>query len=194
MLLRATSWYLIYVDPLTIDFATGGAVSRSLGGFSGIGWDASTARIAGTAGILLRSVVVSLFLVVALRHLRLPAGGITLMLLYDALLIAPATDQWLTIPAVVGAAAAGEAVWAWMQRGGLGGQDGEPACWVIGGLVPLVQTALMLTISGLTAGVVWTPHLLAGVPVAAGILGATVAVLAVPPAFLRFTEPVAGQR
>jgi hypothetical protein len=33
--------------------------------------------------------------------------------------------------------------------------------------------------------VIWTPHLVAGVPIAAAILGATAATLLAPPAFLR---------
>jgi hypothetical protein len=190
MLLRVTGWCLIYADPLSIDFASAGAASRDLPGFASITWNTTTAQVAGSAGIFLRSIVLALFLVVPLRHLRLSSGSITLMMMYDALLIVPATDQWMSLPGVVGAAVAGEVVWAWMRRGGFGGPDRDVGYWVLGGVVPLVQSALILLTLAVGGGITWSVHVATGVPLGAGFLGAIVSVLAVPPAFLRVPVPV----
>jgi hypothetical protein len=137
MLLRVTFWYLTYALPLTFDFATGGATARGLPAFQDVAANGQVAQIAGSAGIMLHGVILALFLVVSLRYLSLPGGSIALIMLYDALLIVPATDQWLALPAVTGAALVGEGVWSWMQRGGLGGIDGEAGYWVLGAVVPL---------------------------------------------------------
>jgi hypothetical protein len=186
MLLRVTTWYATYADPLTIDFAAGGVTAGGLPGYVGIAWDGMTAQVAGTTGIFLRGVILALFLVGPLRLLRLPSGSIVLMMLYEALLIVLATDQWPALFSVAGAALAGEAVWGWMRKGGLGGLDGTTGYWVLGGIVPLVQTSLGLALTGAAGGtMVWSIHLWTGVPVTVGILGLSVAVLAVPPAFLR---------
>lgn len=185
MLLRVTGWYGIYANPLTVDFAAGGTTAGTLYAFAGLAWTNGVAEIAGTAGIFLHSVVLALFVVMPLRHLRLPSGSIATIMLYDALLIVPATDQWLALPAVAGAALTGEAVWVWVRRGGLGGPDGEIGYWVLGGLVPLVQVSLSFALLGLFGGgLAWSIHLWSGVPVAAGILGLSVAVLTVPPSFI----------
>ena len=185
MLLRVMGWYGIYANPLTVDFASGGSTARTVYAFAGLAWDNGAAEIAGTAGIFLHSALLALFVVVPLRHLRLPGGSIAAIMLYDALLLVPATDQWLALPAVAGAALAGEIAWAWVRSGGLGGPDRESGYWLLGGLVPLVQAALMFAMLGrFGGGLAWSVHLWSGVPVAAGILGLGVAVLAVPPRFV----------
>jgi hypothetical protein len=74
---------------------------------------------------VLHSVLVALFLAGPLRRLRLPGGAIAAMLLYDGLLVAASTDLWRYLPAVIGAALLGEAIWARMWRGGLHGTERE---------------------------------------------------------------------
>jgi hypothetical protein len=185
MLFRVMGWYAIYANPLTIDFASGGAVARTLPAFSGFAWDGAGVQVAGTTGMLLHAALLALFVVVPLRHLRLPSGSIAVIMLYDALMIAPAADQWLALPAVAGAAVIGETVWALVRRGAFAGPDGEAGYWLLGGLVPLVQFALSFVLLDLFGGgIVWSVHLATGVPVASAIVGLSVAVLAVPPAFI----------
>jgi hypothetical protein len=189
MIFNVSSWYFVYASPLTIDLAAGGAISARLPAYHGIAWTNAAAHIAGTTGILIHSVMTTLFVVASLRHFRLPVGSIVAMLLYAALLILSATDQWSMLPAVVASALVGEGIWLWMRRGGPGGTDGAAGYWIVGGAVPLVQCLvgfLMLDLAG--ADLIWTPHLLVGVPVAAGILGLTVSVLVVPPEFARLPD------
>jgi hypothetical protein len=185
MLLRVMGWYSIYAHPLTIDFATGGATARTLPAFAGFAWESAGTQIAGTTGIFLHTVFLALFLVAPLRHLRLPGGSIAAIMLYDALLIVPATGQWLALLAVAGTAVVGELIWAWVRRGGLGGPDREAGYWLLGGVVPWVQCSLSFVLLGLFGGgLAWSVHLWTGVPVATGIIGLAVATLVVPPSFI----------
>lgn len=185
MLFRVMGWYAIYANPLLIDFASGGAVARTLPAFAGFAWESAGAQIAGTTGMLLHAALLSLFVVVPLHHLRLPSGSLALIVLYDAMLIVPASDQWLALPGVAGAALVGEIVWACVRRGALGGPDCEAGYWLLGGVVPLVQFSVSLALLGLFGGgITWSVHLGTGVPVASAIVGLSVAVLAVPPAFI----------
>lgn len=185
MLLRVTTWYATYADPLTVDFADGGAIAGGLQGYAGLDWQGMTAQVAATAGIFLRSVILALFLIVLLHCLRLPSGSIALVMLYDALLIVAATGQWPALLSVAGAALAGEVGWAWIQRGGFGGPEERAGYWILGGTVPLVQAVLGLAMLDVFAGpVAWSVHVWAGVPLTAGIVGLTASILAVPPVFL----------
>jgi hypothetical protein len=189
ILLRMALWYATYGVPLGIDFASGGVIGSGASGYAGLAWTNEAAQIAGTLGILLNSLLLALFLTVALRWLRLPAGAIAIIMLYDALLITLATDMGRYLPAVVGAALIGEALWAWVRSGGLGGPEGEAGYWTIGAVVPAVQFALYFVVMAVAGGgIIWTPHLWAGVPVAAAIVGLTATMLAVPPRFLRATS------
>ncbi len=182
ILLRITLWSLIYIDPFTADFAAGGATVGRLDGYAGIAWENPAAQIAGTAGIVLPGVLLALFLVVPLRRLRLPGGAIATVLLYEAALTVAATGLWLALPAVAGAALAGEALWARVRRGGLGGPAGETGYWALAGVVPLVQFALYFgLLAAFGGGLIWTPHLRAWVPVVAELFGLIAALLAIPP-------------
>lgn len=137
-------------------------------------------------GMLLHSLFLALFLVVPLRHLRLPSGAITLIMLYEATLIAAATDLWRYLPAVLGAALAGEAVWSWVRRGGLGGPTNEAGYWLLACSVPLVQVALYFALmAAFGGGIIWTPPLWMGMPIMAGLFGLFAGMLAVPPRFLQ---------
>lgn len=187
--MRVSLWFGSYGVPLSLDFMTGGAVAGQLPGYSGIVFNGAAGQIAGTMGILLHSVALSLFLVVPLRRLRLPGGAPLVIMLYEAVLIAGATDLWHYLPAVVGAALVSEALWIWIMRGGLGGPTNEAGYWLIGAIVPGVYFALYVVLAGaIGGGVIWTPHLWAGIPVTAAIVGLIAAVLAVPPRFVEANQ------
>jgi hypothetical protein len=178
LLLRTCVWYLTYVSPLTADFATGGAAVRDLDGYAGIAWTNLAGHMAGAVGIFLDSVLVALIVVGAVRHFGVPRGGITIMLMLNAVLVVTATEQWLALPAVLAGALTGEVVRARIRSRSATGY------WVLGASVPLVQTAAHLALLGLFGGgLVWAPHLWVGVPVIAGVYGLVVAMFVVPPAF-----------
>src|SRR5205085_226454 len=120
------------------------------------------------------------------RHLRLPGGAIAALLLWDALLVAGTTDLWRYLPAAVGAALVGEAIWAWVWRGGLGGLEGKTGYWAIASIVPMIQFFLYFAfMEAFGGGVLWTTHLWAGAPLLAGFFGLIASIAVVPPRFLQ---------
>jgi len=185
-LLWMSHWYVGYASPLATDFATGGAAVRATEGFSGVAWTNMTAEISGTTGIFLYTLLAVLFIVLAMRHLRVGTGAVAVLLLDMAIIVVPATNQWLFLPCAVIAAVLAEALWRRIRKGGFGGPDQWLGYAVIGALVPTVQIAVYLATVGIFGGgVIWTPHLWAGVPLAAGICGLTAALLLAPPRFVR---------
>lgn len=182
----AVMWNLTFIAPLSIDFAAAGANTGHLAAYERVTWGTETAQIAGTAALLLHSVILALFVVGPLRHLRLPGGTIAVVLLYEGIEIAAVTGFWLALPAVAGAAIVGEAIWARLQQGGRESLAGEFGYWVLGGAVPAAQWALYLALlAAFGGGVVWTAHLVAGLPAMAALYGAIAALLIAPPRWLR---------
>ncbi len=186
LLLRVTLYALLYSNPYSTDYASGGAVVRDLFGFAAIrAWSDMSAQVAGTTGIFLHAVLLALFVVVPLRALRLPRGAIAAVMLWNAALTLVAMpEMWIYLPAVAGGAVTGELLWAWMRRGRLGGVEGRGGYWAIAFAVPAVQFFLYF---GLMAefggGVRWTTPLWAGAPVLAGVYGLSAILFAVPPRF-----------
>jgi hypothetical protein len=182
LLLRVVLWDLWYSEPLSVDYASGGALSRHLVGFTGIAWGSPAADIAGVTGLVLHSVLLSLFLVAALRRLRLPGGAVAVAMLWNGLLTATVTDKLPYLAAVALAALVGEALWARVRAGRLGGPEGRVGYWLIGAGVPAVQFAGYFALMGaVVGGVIWTTHLWTGAPFLAGFYGLIAALLAAPP-------------
>lgn len=191
-LLRVCQWFATYGDPLSADFASGGAVVGRLPGFTGVAFAGQAGQIAGTVSILLHSLVLALLLVGPLRWLRLPGGAISIIMLYSGVLMLGATDQWLYLPAIIGAALVGEAIWAGLWRGRLGGLSGTTGYWLLGAAVPAVQFSLyLITMATMGGGIIWTAHLWAAMPIVAGLFGLTGSLLAVPPRLLSEYLPAA---
>ena len=192
LLFRAVLWSLFYSDPLAVDYASGGFLAGKLWGYQGVAWQGNLGQVAGVTGALLHTVLLALILVVPLRRFRLPGGAIATIMLWDGLLTVWVTDLWLYLPAVAGAALAGEALWAWMWRGGVGGKSANPGYWLIAFVVPLALFAGYFALMGsFGGGIIWTAHLVAGLPVMAGFYGLFVALLALPPSFLKYPAHIA---
>ena len=186
LLFRLALWSLFYSEPLAADFAAGGVGIARLGTAQGLALQTDVAQTAGVTGLLLHSVLLALFLVAPLWRLRLPGGAIAALMLWDGLLIVAVMDMWLYLPTVIGAALAGEGLWAWIWRDGLGGVNAEPGYWLLAFSVPLVQFGLYFVLmAAFGGGIVWTVHLVVGAPVLAGFYGLLTGLLVVPPRFLR---------
>jgi hypothetical protein len=186
MLFRHALYALFYIQPFATDYASGGSLTGSLFGFAGItAWHDMTAQVAGTGGIVLYAMLLSLFVVVPLRRLRLAAGAVTVIVLWnEAWNLVGIPEMWVYLPAVIVSAIVGEGLWSAMGRGALGGRDARTGYWAIGAGVPttlfIAYFALMATLGG---GITWTTPLWAGAPVLAGIYGLVATVFAIPPRF-----------
>jgi hypothetical protein len=186
VLFRSLLWNFFYSDPLAIDYASHGALADRLPGYGGIAWENLAAQAAGTSGIVLHSIILALFLVSSLHQLRLPGGAIAIMMLWDNLLVAVATDMWLYLPAAAGAAFVGEVIWALIRHGRLGGADRAAGYRVLAFTVPTVQWFLYFALmEALGGGIAWTTHLWAGAAVMGGFYGLAISLFVVPPRFLR---------
>jgi hypothetical protein len=185
-LFRAVLWNLFFSEPTVADYATGGAVASHLAGFVGITWRGETAQVAGTTGILLHATLMAAFLIGVLRHLRPPSGTIAAVLVWDGVLTAIVGDAWRTFPAIVLAALIGEIGWAALRRGWLGGPTEPRGYWVLAWAIPAAYVAFdMLFSAVLSGGVVWTAHLVGGIPFLAGLYGLVAGVLIAPPRWAR---------
>jgi hypothetical protein len=182
LLFRVALWNLWYSEPLSVDYASAGALSQGLHGFAGIAWQNPAAAVAGAAGLVLHSVLLALFLVGGLRWLRLSGGAVAIVMLWNALLVTAATDKLPYLAAVALAALVGEAIWARVRAGRLGGPDGRVGYWVLGAAVPAVLFAAYFAVmAAVGGGIAWTTHLWAGAPFLAGLYGLIVALLVAPP-------------
>ena len=190
LIFRTTMWALIYSQPTAIDYAAGGTVASTLWSFKQIDWQNTAAQVSGIDGLLLYSILLVVFVILPLPRLRLPGGSIAAILLWEGVLIAATTDAWRYLPAVAGAALLGEALWAALWRGRLGGLAGRAGYWVLAAAVPTAFAYLYFALTAAVGGgLTWTTHLWAGVALLAGVYGFVTALVAIPPAFL--TAPAA---
>jgi hypothetical protein len=186
-LFRATLWTAFYAVPLAVDYASDGVLTRTLPSFAGMDWVNQAAQTAGTTGVLLYSVVLALFLTAAAYHLRVPPGGVAVLVLWDGLLTAATTGMWLYVPAIVVGAATGECWLAYArQHYHSSAEPPELTYWVLAASVPV---ALFTTYFGIMAsiagGIAWPPHLWTGTIASAGLFAAIASVLSVPPRWAR---------
>jgi hypothetical protein len=174
-----------WVDPFSVDYASGGMHARSVFGYAGLDFGGETARVAGVIGIVLHCLLQSVFIICPLRLLRLPGGYITAAMLWVGLILVAVQEQWTFLPAALVGALVGEVIWWWIRHGGFGGWSDPRGYWLLAFLIPvsefLVYDALVAAVGG---GLVWKIHLWAGAPFLAGVFSTLVAVLIVPPAFL----------
>lgn len=176
ILLERVIWPTWYFDPLTIDYASGGTLAGRLAAFGGVDFESSAAPIAGASGILLITLLLVGFLIVALHRWRLPLGAVTFILLYPALLRALAVDSYIYLPSLLGAAIVAEAIWAWIRGGGEGRLSSPDGYRFIAVLFPAALLILYFTtISLVTPGIRWPIEVWLGVIVlasgAGGLLG-----------------------
>lgn len=185
--LRHSLYALSYSQPFSADYASGGAIAGQLFGFNGVtAWRDETAQVAGISGVILYSMLLSLFVVVPLRRLRLASGALAMIVLWNATFsLVGIPEMWIYLPAIVGSAAVGEILWVAMGRGALGGRDERRGYWMIGFAVPATQFFLYFAImAAFGGGIAWSTPLWTGAPILAGLYGLIASALAIPPRFL----------
>jgi len=181
-LFRATLWTAFYAAPLAVDYASGGVAVHDLPFFAGVDWLNQAAQTAGTTGVLLHSVMLALFLIAAARYLKVPSGGIIVLLLWDGILTVATTGMWLYLPAVALGALTAEFWLAHARRRQTDGNLPELAYWVLAGSVPMAQfTAYFGMMALFGGGIAWTAHLWTGTVVSAGLFALIAGILSVPP-------------
>lgn len=183
-LFRLLTWNIGYSEPLVVDYAANSPAAPDLYALEQIDRASMGAQIAGVTGIVLHSLLLVLVLVVALRHLVLPFGAISVILLTNGVFQVAINDSWRYLPAVVGAALVAEGLWGWMRTGGFGGVHAKIGYWAFGFVVPLALFGFYFGLIALFGGVAWAVHLWAGAPVIAGLYGLLASLLVIRPDFL----------
>jgi hypothetical protein len=181
-------WTTWYTNPLTADWASGGALVSHLDAFDYLEYGSGAGMVAGTLGMLWNVVLLVPFLVVPLARWSLPVGSITIMVALYAVIMTAAVDTLIFLPAVIGGAILGDVLWAWIRRVG---RTGQPAAYaVLGAVVALAQgIGYFATVASLPSGIVWPVHLWAGVLVMSAAVGGWLGYLAAGrPAPLPFVE------
>lgn len=165
-------WPTWYYDPFTIDYAAGGAVVGRIDAMDEIAFAASSAPVAGVAGMLLLAAILVGFVVLPLQRWRLPTGAASLILLYPMLLRTPVTDMQRYLPAVVVAAVAVEVLWGWMRRGEPSRRAALAGYGAIGALLPAtLLTTYFAIMASAGGGIVWPLTLWVGAIAQASAVG-----------------------
>lgn len=159
-------WYVMwttwYTNPVTADWASGGALVGRLDAFDYLEYGSGAGMVAGTLGMLWNVVLLVPFLVVPLARWSLPVGSITIIVSLYAVIMTASVDTWIFLPAIIGGAIIGDVGWAWIRRTG---RTDRPAAYaILGAAVPLAQgLGYFATVATLPSGITWPVHLWAGV-------------------------------
>jgi hypothetical protein len=111
-------WPTWYFDPFAADYASKGAIVGVRDAYNFIDYGSPTAEIAGVGGILLTTLILIPFVILPLYRWRLPSGSLIFILGWVFIQRAVIVRVYSYLPAILGAALAGEIIWAWMRRGG----------------------------------------------------------------------------
>jgi hypothetical protein len=170
VILWEAMWTTWYSNPLTADYASGGALVGQLDAFDHLEYGAWAAAVAGTLGMLWNVAILVPFLIVPLARWRLPVGSITLVVALYSVIMAAVVDTWIYLPAFLGGAILGDVVWAWVRRSG---RTDQPLAYAaIGVVVPLGQgIGYFAAVALLPLGIIWPVHLWAGVLVMSAAVG-----------------------
>ena len=156
-------WPTWYFDPFAADYASKGAIVGVRDAYNFIDYGSPTAEIAGVAGILLTTVILVPFVLLPLYRWRLPAGSLIFILGWVFIQRAVILGVYVYLPAILGAALAGEIIWAWMRRGGDVRLTSPLGYRLLAFSVPLVLFSIYFLIAAfLPNGVIWPIHLWAG--------------------------------
>ena len=180
-LLHIVIWPAWYFDPFAADYASGGAIVGVRDAYNWIDYGSSTAEIAGVAGILLTTLILIPFVILPLYRWRLPSGSLTFILGLVFIQRAFIVGVYSYLPAILGAALAGEIIWAWMRRGGEARLTSPLGYRILAFSVPLVLFSIyFLIVSFMPNGIIWPIHLWAGSIWMAAVAGVLLSLTMIP--------------
>lgn len=188
--LWSAMWTTWYSDPITADFASGGAVVGALDAYNHVEYMSAAAQIAGTLGMLWSVAIVTPVIVLALSRWRLPVGSVTVIVSFYALIKAATVDGWVYLLAIVGGAVLTDVAWGWIRETR---RDASRTAYIaLAVLLPVSQAMLYFGIVATqTSGLIWAVHLWSGVIAMSGLVGAWFGFLVICGVHLRAREPAA---
>lgn len=174
-------WPTWYFDPFAADYASKGAIVGVRDAYNFIDYGSPTAEIAGVGGILLTTVILVPFVILPLYRWRLPSGSLIFILGWVFVQRAVILGVYSYLPAILGAALAGEVIWAWMRRGGEARLTSPIGYRLMAFSVPLVLFAgYFLIVAFMPNGVIWPVHVWAGSIWMAAVVGVLISFTMIP--------------
>ncbi len=174
-------WPTWYFDPFAADYASRGAIVGVRDAYNFIDYGSPTAEIAGVGGILLTTLILIPFVILPLYRWRLPSGSLIFILGWVFVQRAVILGVYSYLPATLGAALAGEVIWAWMRRGGEARLTSLLGYRLLAFSVPLVLfSGYFLIVAFMPNGVIWPVHVWAGSIWMAAVAGVLMSFTMIP--------------
>jgi hypothetical protein len=180
-LLMIVFWPTWYFDPFAADYASKGAMIGTRDAYNFIDFGYPTAEIAGVGGIILTTLILIPFVILPLYRWRLPSGSLIFILSWVFIQRAVILGVYSYLPAILGAALAGEIIWAWMRRGGEARLSSPLGYRILAFSVPLVMFSIyFLIVAFMPNGVIWPVHLWSGAIWMAAVAGVLMSFAIIP--------------
>jgi hypothetical protein len=139
--------------------------------------DSYTSTAIGVASILLQAAILMGLALLLLRRWSLPLGSFTLILSISSALISVFNDQYILIPAAIGAGILIDLV-VWRLRPTL---ERSFKFRIVAFVIPVIFYSLYFLTLFLTKGIDWSIHLWMGSIVLSGVVGLLLSYLVLPP-------------
>lgn len=117
-LLSAVLWPTWFLDPLLVDYPSGGFIAKQIHAYRILDYGSDLATAAGLSGIFLMTLITMPLILVSLHRWRMPVGYLTLLVAGYTGLRAIVGNSYIYLPATIGAAILGDLIWAWVRKGG----------------------------------------------------------------------------
>ena len=141
------------------------------------GLDAEMRQVLGMLAALLHSGLLMGIVLPVMRRWRLPVGTLTFMLTVNIALMGIMRDELMGVPTAVLTGIFGDILLLWLRP-----SPRRPTQFrLFAFLLPFILYVLYVVIVEITADSWWTIHMLAGLPVLAGIVGFLLSFLVLPP-------------
>jgi hypothetical protein len=181
-LLSAVLWPTWFLDPLLVDFPSGGVIAEQIHAYRIFDYGTDLASAAGLAGMFLMTLVTMPFILVSLNRWRMPVGFVTLLVAGYTGLRAIVGNSYIYLPATIGAAILVDLIWAWIRKGGEERLSSPSGYRLIAFAMPVAQYWLYFAIIDKSIGaLIWSPYLWTGATFIAGVLGLLMSFLLIKP-------------
>lgn len=145
-LLTAILWPTWFLDPFLVDFPSGGVTASRIYAYGIFNFGGDTANAVGLAGVFLMTLLTMPAVLLPLHRWRMPSGYIVLVVAGYTGLRAIVGNAYIYLPAAVGAALAGEFIWAWARAGGEERLSSSTGYRLVAFVVPFLQYGLYFTL------------------------------------------------
>lgn len=181
-LLSAVLWPTWFLDPLLVDFPSGGVIAKQIYAYRIFDYGTDIADAAGLSGIFLMTLITMPFILLPLNRWRMPVGYVTILVVGYTGLRSLVGNSYIYLPATIGAAVLGDLIWAWVRKGGEERLSSPTGYRLIAFTMPVVQYWLYFLIIDRSIGtLIWSPYLWTGATFIAGVISLVMSYILIQP-------------